>query len=476
MNFINDFSNCNESLSINDTCICNDGFSKVGDWVVGSACPIFIPVHSALWIFVISVYSITTIISTPKVISAYKRIQLNNKQKKVTQRKNINQNFALIALFVHIAFTTTSAIGLGILELLTEERVGISWSATILFFLWRSSFYFESGLFQPYMLYTIVGRSGKKARDTLNESNRKAKYLFILVGFVGVIVFTSPFTSNQQAAVSTFAIYNILVAILQIGFFYQAKHLKKEITHILDLSYSQLKQESILEVKAKLVRSQNTVMKQTTFVCILSLAQGIIPFFWNKFSYFLPFVVFLPTILFMNVVKQFSNNSKKGNSTNDDTSARSHENTYNKQKRVKQGNKKIDQLKKGKHNKKTTDQDDTTTDSMVQQTSNYETSQVDSWVEKKRKIIKNTEQVLTQVGAFDDDDDTNNDSRLEITDDGTDFSVSFDNTRHKSKPYIHGLELSMAGLSDIPADQHKSPARRAHASSFSDSPLKSEDP
>ena len=252
-----------------------------------------------------TVYAVVALWGLPRVRMAYHKFLLNRAQRKhMGQKSSVVQNRALMTLILHVAVTTPLALMLGIIELSSPLRVGVDVLPTIVFVLFRSMIYFETFLYQPFMLTVLLGKTGEaRTALLLKNSDRYAAVIFFFIGLAGFLSIVSLCLQTPQVTVWTYVSYQVIVGICMIGLCFQAFLLDRHIRTILDASTKLAQSAVIADIRTKMSRFQRGAKIQTGFQAVFSLTMGCVPYLMGFYGYILPITFLFPTLVWINAVK-----------------------------------------------------------------------------------------------------------------------------------------------------------------------------
>jgi len=297
---------------INGTCVCYAGWSGNGDWArtKGLDCQVNEATHTALHVLLAVIYISVSAWAFPRVWAAYTK--LRNKRTKAGKKASIVENRAIISLLWRIFVTTPLVLVLVIIELASEMRVAQDGLPTVIFFLLRSSIYFDAYLFFPYVMTQLVGSMGGHNTRKLIQTNDLWSALLTCVNIlVGILSFIALGVDDAWVTLWTYVAFQILVGLCFLAMAGTAHWIMVHICRVLDESYKIAKNEQILDVKIKLRRSMVHARNSTIFQALICWVVGAVPYLMNKYVYVLPLIFTLSMSNFPGLVRALAEGKAK---------------------------------------------------------------------------------------------------------------------------------------------------------------------
>jgi len=278
---------------INDVCVCDAGWNGRADFIdtTGLDCQHGETPVRILWGINLFFQIFFLAKGTPLFLTRWHQFRDTQKQKIASGRKyTIWNNRGLVACLAFLFVCAPSMIAMAILRLVdTNERVGLTYGATILFTTTKLGFYFAVWAFQPALLSTIL--KGKASTQHLVKVNDVGSaILCTFAAIVGCLPLISLFGSDGTDTLA------VVVYYLTIGgtwfqlvlLFLQARYVKRKVAKALDASYSTSKNQRIMDIKIGLVGIQKENIRQTIVQGTLFMLLTVFPFFYNRHDYWLP--------------------------------------------------------------------------------------------------------------------------------------------------------------------------------------------
>lgn len=309
---------------INNTCVCEDGFTGLSDWLntENLDCQINIKIYKAFWGLNAAFAVLFQFKTFPKMKLRYDEFREKQKAIQASGKSiSIRQNRGLVAILFYEFWVFPALLICAAVKIAKDdERVGITPLITVLFAMVKIGFYFGVAyMFQPSLIRTLLQsgslKRNKKIQRLILLSDAFARLnLFFSVTF-SFVPFITLFNSEEldRPAEIAWIIYFGGSIVSLLFYFAQAVYLKSKIVKVLDSI--QQNNSQVAETKKKLVKIQKTVMFQSLFQSCLYSLFLFWPYLWNKHDYFLP----LSWLAFILISKELAeshvssgNSSSKG--------------------------------------------------------------------------------------------------------------------------------------------------------------------
>ncbi len=278
---------------VNEVCVCNEGWNGRGDFLdtTGQDCQTGELPVSILWGINLFFQIFFLAKGAPLFWARWKQYQETKATKLAQGRKySLWNNRGLIACLGFVFVCAPSMIAMAILRIVdTNERIGLTWGATILFALQKLGFYFAVWAFQPALLSTIL--KGKASTAYLVKINDiGSAILCTFAAAVGMLPLITLFASDGKDTIAMVVYYLVIGGTwLQLTLlFLQARYVKRKVSKALDASYETAPSQRIKDIKAGLVGIQRQNIIQTVVQGTFFMVLTLFPFMYNRHDYWLP--------------------------------------------------------------------------------------------------------------------------------------------------------------------------------------------
>ena len=313
--------------NVTGSCVCSDGWTGLSDFVNadGAQCQIFEWGVRGLWIACVLAAAIVLALETPMTVDELRR-HLDLRSRSIAQRKRVPSlwsNKPLVVRLMLYGFLYIGTLWLGLLRLVAGARVGVAWASTIAWFFARVGIYGSSTQHQPYMTKFIL-KAQNQTRSLVDRAGAVSTFIFLLMLAAGALPFpvNASFSTDIVTARACFAVYCAMIASLQFALVLQAIYLRRTLTLILTRSYDQSRNAKVLEVRRRMQKQQDEVIRLCSMQSILYCVLLCAPPLWILFDYFLPFTLFLAVVSSRRIISTFHEASRNQSNSNTPASHR----------------------------------------------------------------------------------------------------------------------------------------------------------
>mmetsp|Transcript_11284 Transcript_11284/g.12932 ORF Transcript_11284/g.12932 Transcript_11284/m.12932 type:complete len:402 (-) Transcript_11284:151-1356(-) len=283
----------------NNTCVCDDGWTGLSDIIntEGVDCQISIPAVKGIW-------GVTLLLAVwgqykgfGHFVYRWKNFRTSQAEKKKRGiHVSIFKQQVLLACFCFEFLCLPCTVLLGLVRIIfDDERVGITFTSTLLFALAKIGFYLGNFFYNPTIL-ALTLRDGKKFLNGANVDQIIQVYRMatkaltatsILLGFLPFIVFFDGGELNSTAeAVYLVYFIGMVLTIVLIGL--QSLVIAVRAGKMFEASYQATKDEKIRLMKEKVTDLNMSGVKQAFVQVLFYLMFLLNPYAWNLHDYFLP--------------------------------------------------------------------------------------------------------------------------------------------------------------------------------------------
>jgi len=307
-------------------CECDPGFTGLSDIINtdGIDCHVNINLLKGFWALNLLLATGTFVYSAPRIVERCRiHMQLKKTRREAGRKLTWRNNRALAANLVGSVGCTVSMTLFAILQLARDdERIGVTFGATLFFAMSRTCFYGAVWLYQPALLRSSL--TGKRNVRWIVEFNEKAS--LVSCGFAALISF-APFLcffeEDGTGPVHVAAYYILMIGTLvQLVFFgAQALYVKQNVRKVLLESYSVAPSATTLELIAAISAIQMETFRQCVAQFCIYAGFTFSGRLLNSHVYFLPFgwlayVVIAKKLTFTHIrITGSSSSSKRGGTT-----------------------------------------------------------------------------------------------------------------------------------------------------------------
>ncbi|GBG31999.1 Teneurin-2 [Hondaea fermentalgiana] len=308
---------------VNGVCVCDAGWTGRSDFINTEdiTCDVSDVAVHVLW-FINFASLAWSIGSTRHIIhSRWKRHwEQVEKHEARGQRYRIRDNRGLLAILVFLVLDAPAGFLLGIIMMATEDqRVGLSWGVTILFFLVSLGFYLMVFFFQPQLLALIL--RGCRAKESVVQAAKNwglASLSFSIIAaalpFI-TLLFSDGRDVTAQAVYMSYFSLNV-VALTVYGT--QAFGIQYKFNQL--MSENDVRKDSASDqIRKRMVSFQRVILFQATVQGVIFLTFLLIPYFYNKHEYFMPISWIGGNEIFRNLIRTSA--AYKPASSSSDTTA-----------------------------------------------------------------------------------------------------------------------------------------------------------
>jgi len=213
--------------------------------------------------------------------------------KKVGKKYRLRDNKALFALLPYCSIGWPCQLIYAIAKLSNQSyRLASSVLLSVLYIVWRSTFYFTGDSFQPNLLESLL--RSQRNLDHVISVNHKLCQLHMMISILASITVIMPLVLSQNPFDPTVGMTSVVVffQMCALGFVFwgfQAKYVSIKVQSILEESFSVSKDSRTLKIRDKIVSSQEKHVKQAVLQFTVYCLFGSFPYLWNKHDYLLPF-------------------------------------------------------------------------------------------------------------------------------------------------------------------------------------------
>lgn len=279
-----------------EECVCEDGYTGRSDFIdtTDQDCQINEDVIQGLWI---TSLTFTLYCMGRSVQKIYWRWQQHLEAKASASKRgvsySIRANRGLVATLMHTLVVFPSLVCLAVIKLsVPEERIGLTFGATLFYFTAKVGFYSVVAIYQPAVLQALMLGSGAsyETKKLLRQNVAATKVFCALGGVIGALPFITLAASDGRDDLAVAVYYMVMggttVQLICLGSL--ALFLKRRIVAVLDKSIAMSQSEHTLSVKAALVKVENESVLQTSVQTSIFLLFTFYVSFSNCHDYFLP--------------------------------------------------------------------------------------------------------------------------------------------------------------------------------------------
>lgn len=310
---------------VNGTCICDEGWTGLSDWVNtdGVDCQINDVTVRCLWGVLLLACLYMQGVSATRIHQRYQDFRgYQRLQRERGRRAKLRENRGLIAALTHSFITFPCIVIYSIIRIAKpDERVGITVTASVFFFVTKAAFYFSGWAFQPALLASILQgqKYGRKRIEQLVRLNNRINFgLMIMSCITGVYAFLPLFTENDkvdETAKIALLLYYLTMTLTLMFWGFTFKYVEKQVDEVLTASYASTKNERTEQIRQKLVEMQSENFRQAVIQTIIYGVFLFYPFLWNKHDYFHP--ISWIAIALLGKKMAFTTIKRKGSSSRD---------------------------------------------------------------------------------------------------------------------------------------------------------------
>lgn len=274
-------------------CQCNEGFNGIGDFKLTSSntdCQMNLILIRVLWginLFVNIVFYFPIVRNMLSLWQKHKKNALEARTRGKVY--SIRENKGLFSNLPYVCLGWWAQTAMAIMKLVDpDQHIGVSWIATILWWIQRTSFYFAGDTFQPALLASLL-KSQRNLDHLVARNFLAAKiHFFFAVAVQFMAIPPLVVQVNEFDPQVSFASVGLLLNIYAAAMFFlcmQARYLKKEVIRILDQSIALSKDEKTKKIRAKLSNVQDELVKHALLQFGLYLVFGVLVFTWRYHDY-----------------------------------------------------------------------------------------------------------------------------------------------------------------------------------------------
>uniref|UniRef100_A0A7S3LQM8 Epidermal growth factor-like domain-containing protein n=1 Tax=Aplanochytrium stocchinoi TaxID=215587 RepID=A0A7S3LQM8_9STRA len=288
---------------INNTCSCKDGFTGLSDFIntEGLDCQINELAIKCIWGALLLVLFIGQVRSLPKMYERYADFREVQQDGKMNGRRiPITSNKGVLAIVLYEGVMVPSLIAMIVTKLVADnERIGVTFTVTFLFFLTKAAFYGSAMLFQPALVAALMraasfGTSQSGAVERLIRFNNISSFFnwmgSSLLGILPFVTYANGGKWDETAEIVWFAYLGGSVFTLSL-YALQCTYLKNKINEVLtpnSAGASGSGREKMEQTKKMLIKLQNETIFQVVLNCTIYIAFIAVPLMWNRHDYYLP--------------------------------------------------------------------------------------------------------------------------------------------------------------------------------------------
>lgn len=299
--------------NVTNTCKCDKGFTGASDFINtdGLDCQLQIVVFQGIWGGLLVLHILGQIVSLPKCLQRYRDYKARKDQLQMRgQSYPITKNRGLMTILCYQLVVTPGLIAMCILKIVdTDQRIGVTFGVTFLFFVIKTGFYGATTLFQPALIKTMLRGNGFGNKEKINKivrvSNTAAIINFISSSLISLLPFVTLYAAEGEITPLSelvWILYLVGQVIILTGYGAQCVYLKKKINEVLDSANTPADSANTIDRARKvLISMQNNVILQAVLNSAIYLAYLFVPFMWNKHDYYLPLSWVAFVILFKKV-------------------------------------------------------------------------------------------------------------------------------------------------------------------------------
>lgn len=283
-----------QGTCVNNTCICNDGWTGRSDWIntEGTDCQIYENSIKFLWGLNIFFSLLCLWFGLPLVHARWDSF----KKRRADFQDQGKTYFLwearpLLSCFVHFGICIPSVMMLGLIRIADDQqRIGLNAASTVLFLLGKASFYASGFLFQPALLEIMISSELGARQDEFKSILRMVNISVAIGGVIstGIAFLAIPIIDDNSLGRSMFASYSAIMAISLIWYAAHAVNIKIRTISVLGAGTGESATNPVAVVREKILEMQSSIIKQANLQCVIYLLFLMVPFLGNKHDYLLP--------------------------------------------------------------------------------------------------------------------------------------------------------------------------------------------
>lgn len=288
-------------------CACREHWKGESDFQVTNSlldCQINVILIQVLWALYLAFHLGSFVRTFPKLKWLWNKHKSIVARSKAAGRKyTIWDNKGLLSLVPYYCLGYWCQIVYAITKLVNQDyKLGGSVHMSIMYILWRITFYFTADNFNPGLLASLL-RSQRDCDHIISLNNRLSLAHFVLINLTSIAVIIPMVIADDPffpvVGMVSAAVFFLTSSLAMLFFGVQCAYISRKVSHILEESYIISKDPKTKAVKDKIMNFEKTSSNQGFLQFVLYGLFGAFPYLWNKHDYMLPFAWFAATLTVM---------------------------------------------------------------------------------------------------------------------------------------------------------------------------------
>lgn len=227
-----------------------------------------------------------------KVKFLYKKHQaLVAANKEVGKRYTLYHNKGLLALAPYVTLGWICQTVYALVKIIDQnQKIGSSVFITILYIVWRLTFYFACDTFQPALLSSLLRSLRNLDHIIALNHTLSMLHLFLTsaISITAIMPLAMPDSATNVGMISIAIFFNVTaVAMLFLGI--QGAYIGLKVRQILGRSYELTKEPRTKRIMDRIAINQRQIKSTGIIQFLIYGIFGWFPYLWNKHDYMLPF-------------------------------------------------------------------------------------------------------------------------------------------------------------------------------------------